>query len=328
MLRYWVMRTDRDVQAFIWEEIRAGRLRQGWGYQSDQDVRHIRTVARSERSKHQHRSWRGNRRMFADEHDSIQRGDVVVVPHVPRYRRWQIVRVTGPYYFEIDPSHEDYGHILPVELLTKERPVHPDEEAVPAGLRRTMRNQGRLWNIDRLADDVERVLAANEAEARIPVLDQRLGDMLDDLRAKHWERLKHHFGGAEFEKPCLRLLDAMYDDVEHTAGTQEQGADAICTLQDPLGVPQKLAVQIKMWGGPADDLRAVEQLQQAFEAYPDISGCVLLTTATSATDRFRLACRNLQTGVGIPVKVLLRDETLDLFIEHLPGLVGAGKRTE
>lgn len=114
----WMMRTNRYIADWIWSEVQAGRLRQGWGYQAKQELNLLRD--RRERGEPTDRdddwAW-PNRRMLSDEPDGMQIGDPVLVPHLPREWRWSVVRIAGPYRYGIDDEHHDYGHILPVETL-------------------------------------------------------------------------------------------------------------------------------------------------------------------------------------------------------------------
>jgi hypothetical protein len=143
----WMMRTDRTKAGWIWSEVRAGRLRQGWGYDPSQDLVLLRD--RRERgfamSRDEDWAW-PNRRMLADEPDGMQIGDLVLLPHLPDEWRWSVVRIRGAYRFEIDPTHHDYGHILPVEVVAENLrdPEVSDEirrmRAYPARLRRLSRS--------------------------------------------------------------------------------------------------------------------------------------------------------------------------------------------
>src|ERR1700733_13914618 len=118
MARYWVMRTDRNKIEFLSQELNEGRLRQGWGYSSEQDLNHIAaTLSRGEKLTHDQRlSWRGNRRILSTQRDGIQMNDLIVLPHLPKLGHWSVVRVTDPYWFAIDAVKGDYGHVLPVKL--------------------------------------------------------------------------------------------------------------------------------------------------------------------------------------------------------------------
>ena len=142
----WMMRTDRSRAGWLWSEVLAGRLRQGWGYQPKQDLVLLRD--RRERGEPMDRdddwAW-PNRRMLADEPDGMQVGDLVLLPHLPREWRWSVVRITGPYRYSIDPEVGDLGHILPVEVVAAD--LGDDQltdelcsmRAYPARLRRLSR---------------------------------------------------------------------------------------------------------------------------------------------------------------------------------------------
>ncbi|MGI8999108.1 MAG: hypothetical protein ACR2GO_05310 [Candidatus Limnocylindria bacterium] len=114
----WMMRTDRNNAEWLWSEVQAGGLRQGWGYAPAQELTLLRN--RRERGEPMTRdddwAW-PNRRMLSDEPDGMQIGDLVLLPHLPREWRWSVVRLTGPYRFEISSQHNDYGHILPAEVM-------------------------------------------------------------------------------------------------------------------------------------------------------------------------------------------------------------------
>jgi len=325
MARYWVVKTDRNNTDFIWSELQAGRLRQGWGYRADQDLKVIQELREkgSPLNGHQKRCWRGNRRMLKSEPNSVSEGDVVLTPHVPKHGLWSLCRVAGQYRFEIAAEKEDFGHVLPVEIVSKERPVNPYEEAVSARLRQTMRNQSRMWNIDGLSSEVDELLKALERGVPSDTLAERLPAILEGLKDAAWNALVHHYHGSEFERPCVLLLNELYDDalVEHTGGRGEQGADAICTYKDPLGIQYRVAVQIKMWEWDANWTRPLEQIRQAYEAHEHITGGVILSTSERVTDGFEERRQALEEELHIPIRVILRQELLGLFIEKLPHLV-------
>lgn len=326
--RYWVMRVDHANAAdFLRKELRAGRLRQGWGYQ---DAQNLETIAARKKkgaqlTDQQRDCWRGNRRMLPSEPDSIHQGDLILVPHLPTHRHWSVARVVGPYKFEIPPEHGDYGHILPVELLSSDQPVSFQAQVVAAELRETMRNLSRLWNIDHLGPHVEQIVRTLGTPAVIAggAEIDRLEAVLRDLEHQAWEKLRFHYHGATFEEPCVRLLEAIYGEgsVEHTGGKNENGADAICTYRDPLGIAHRVAVQIKMWEGDADWVRPLDQIRRAVDSYDGITSGVVLSTAERVTEKFEQARAKLEKELGLPVRVLLRAELLRLFIQHLPALV-------
>lgn len=330
MLRYWIMRVDHDHEPkFLWNELKAGRLRQGWGYQADQELSAIaaKKAKGGRLSGAQRDTWRGNRRMLPSEDDSIQERDIILVAHLPEYGRWSLVQVTGPYKFEIAKTG-DHGHLLPVKLLSGERGVGFHGRGVVAGLRQTMRTRSRLWNIDDLGPAVAAIVAALKAHPTAIVEDDATDGLLKVMNAldEHgWSLLKDHFQGGEFEKPCVRLLEALYADatVEHTGGPKEKGADVICSYLDPLGIPNRVAVQIKMWTGEAGWTRPLQQLKKAVESYDGITAGVLISTAVGGTKEFEAERNRLQEELGIPIHALWKKDVVRLFLRHLPDLVGA-----
>ena len=168
MTRYWALRTDQSRREFMWRELRDGRLRQGWGYRSDQDLELLARLRSrgSDLKVHQRDAWRGNRRLLPTEPGAVQVGDLVVFLHLPRYGAWSIARVTGGYRFEISEMPNavdgtpDYGHIRDVELLTGDALIDPERDAVSDGLRAAMRNRQRMWSIDPWGEEVERLAVA------------------------------------------------------------------------------------------------------------------------------------------------------------------------
>jgi len=323
--RCWGMRVDHwETSNLLWSELEAGRLRQGWGYQADQDVRLLSKLRAEGKSLNddQKSSWRGNRRLLATEDDAIQKGDLILVPHLPEYGVWSLVRVTGDYVFAVPDGATDFGHCLPVELISRRRPVQPNEPASSAPLRKAMKARQRLWNVDGFRTEVLALAEAVQRPGAAPSpVTAPLVEVLRAARTGAWEGLRKHFEGSSFEKPCVQLLEAIYrGEVEHTAGPSEQGADAICTYSDPLGIQQRVAVQIKMWEGEASWTRPLEQIRQAREAHELVTAGLVLSTATSVSPEFEGARRQLETELGIPVRVILRDELVELFLRHLPDL--------
>lgn len=273
--RYWVMRTDRTQTEYISTELRAGRMRQGWGYRQDLDLAELSGLVRSGQSlsSEQRAAW-GNRRLLPSEPNSVRDGDIVLLPNVPEYGRWFVSEVTDDEYrYEIPPEFGDYGHVRNVRLLNPDSPVNPYDEAVSALLRGTMRVPRRLWNIDRHEADVRTLLEVLEEGRSVGCAqsgEERLESAKDALKAHLWEQLERRFRGEEFEGPCGRLLDLLYEGVEYTAGSGENGADFICSYSDGLGVPHNVAVQVKMWTNElGDDLTAaLEQLKRAYCTIP------------------------------------------------------------
>ena len=81
--RYLVIRTDRTRRDFILRELEQSRLRQGWGWKRDHDLRLLAQQFRSRKlSDEEARVWR-NRRLLETEPDGLKKGDVIVIPSSP-----------------------------------------------------------------------------------------------------------------------------------------------------------------------------------------------------------------------------------------------------
>lgn len=166
MTRYWALRTDPARRLFFWNELQAGRLRQGWGYRPELNLERLAEVRQQggRLKKYEQDAWRGNRRLLPSQPDSMQVGNIVVLLHLPLYGVWSIARVIGGYRYEISTQGNDvdgtpdYGHIRDVELLTDERGVNPIQQGVSDSLRRAMRNRIRMWSIDVHGDEIDRLL--------------------------------------------------------------------------------------------------------------------------------------------------------------------------
>lgn len=324
MTNHWGLRIDRSQRSFFVNEMENGHLRQGWSYRPNQNLRVIQAARKANESldTDQQGTWRRVRRMLSDESDGIQVGDVIVVPHLHKYGTWSLIRVTGPYAFEI-PECGDYGHILPAKYAVPQQ-IDAFGAEVSAELRQSMKNQLPLWSLNRHGRVIEAIIrAANDGSlSEAPSEIERLQNALDTLSSALWDRMKHHYQASEFEQPCQRLLEQIFgaENVERRAGRSENGADFLCGHTDPFGTTHSVAVQVKMWEGSAEWKRPLGQIRQAYESYPFITSGIILTTATHEEPGFKQARGELENELGIRVRMICREELLSLFIKYLPDM--------
>ena len=150
------MRTDSENRALLLDELRQGRLRQGWGHHDDQDLRLLAKKRKlgEDFSAREQTAWR-NRAMLG-AHGGIQTGDVVLLPNLPSRGEFLLVEVTGPYRFkplilsgnfDVNRLGQDYGHILEVKKLDELRPIPFRDDRVHAGLRSSLTCRSRLWSL-------------------------------------------------------------------------------------------------------------------------------------------------------------------------------------
>jgi hypothetical protein len=163
--RYWAMRTSQHRTDYVWAEVKAGRLRQGWGWTEEQDLRRIaeRRRAKADLSPAELQAWRAHR-MLATESAGMRVGDLVVTQNLPRQGRISVCRVVGPYRFELpgDPYPEDLGHVLPVKLLVED--IDRWDGQVSEALRRAISLRPRLYEITPYGGDVEALLGLDDGD--------------------------------------------------------------------------------------------------------------------------------------------------------------------
>ena len=324
MPRYWVVRTDVSVaREVIVPSLDIGDLREGWAYRDDQDLNVIGPIVhengRDALNDHQKATWRRVQRFWPEHWDPIQSGDRIVLPKVPGWGRWRLVEAVGGYRFERHPDTGDHGHVLRVKTLLPE--VSSSNAAVGAGLQRTMRSQGPMWNIDSLGDEVERLLVAS-ADADVAVADDatvRLKGVLDDTLSALMDRLRRDFQANQLEEPVHRLLVQMFDGatVEKTAGAGEHGADFIVRERDRFDHERTTVIQLKDYAEVLSGDRALDQIREAHRWWAPVSAAVVVSTAAREAPDFAKARDELPEELGIPVTVVLGPQLASWFLANL-----------
>ena len=326
MPSYVVIRTSAQHREFVADELRQGRLRQGWGWEPSQDLRKLKSRIEAGESlpDWEQAAWR-NRGLL-----ELVVGDLIVMPNVPWYGVWSIANVAGePYAYEIPAAIGDLGHIVPVRPLLKTdgslAVVNPRNALVDARLRGTMRTMRRMWRIDWLGEAVNALVKAiregvDVGEETEP--GQIHAAFLDNVRrgamSEVARQLDRFYRGAEFEALLVHLLGEIYgrDAIEHVAGPTEAGVDLIVTAREPLGVAFRVGVQAKRYRGTHHDTYALDQVQHALEQHR-LHGLVVLTSAERLSAEFEAQLRDLQEKLHVDVQCWTLEELTRLVMEHV-----------
>lgn len=322
--RYWVVRTDVTVvDDVIVPSLDLGDLRQGWAYRDDQDLSIIGPIVRDHGrdalNDHQKATWRRAQRFWPEHWEPVQAGDRIVLPKVPGWGRWRLVEAVGGYRFERHPSTGDHGHVLRVKTLVPE--ISSSNAAVSAGLQRTMRSQGPMWNVDGLGEDIEHLLKASAA-TDVAIADDatvRLRGVLDHTLAALIGRLRRDFRSNQLEEPVHRLLREVFDGatVEKTAGSGEHGADFIVRERDRFQHERATVIQLKDYEEVLSGERPLAQVREACSWWAPVSAAVILSTAAREDGDFAKARDELAEELGIPVTVVLGDQLARWFLANL-----------
>lgn len=321
-MMYWAMRTSRDTlqsRKFVTDELSKGCLRQGWGYHPSQDLRHIHdawrdkvplTPIQNDASRH----WR-----MADGHpdDYMNVGDVVLVPNMPLDGLFTLCRITGGYGFEIPSDVGDFGHFRSVEVLTPHG-VANEHELVDAGLRRSLRYQGRLWRVSPYSDCLQAIIesgrppedlaqgvtAAGRADSLVAELvAEPINLMADQLATK----LHQHLQSAEWETGILSALEPLFPaTVRHTGGRNERGADLEVIISNPFDDRNDwiVPIQIKDHQG-VEGASVLSQLEQAYltrsaSGRGSVIAVVLLVTDAEPSSELQQEMSRLSDEYGVP----------------------------
>lgn len=293
MANYWGYRIDTNYIDFFNNELHAGRLRQGWGWEDGQDLR---------RMKVDDSAW-GNCRMF----NEVKRGDRLLVPRLPNWDSVAVVEATEDwnvgYQYEIDENLGDYGHIFPAILICSFNRYSPD---VSAGIRSTLHNRGRFWNINYLAEDIERIVNSTRREEYQNSESRLLGVFEGVFKSNFnagifsdnlYDGMRDNFQAAEWEEALVSGLKELFPSsvftIERTGGRAEvnHGTDILIRFSPPILEKNYLiAMQVKDYDGVVDFNGIVEQINRAnyWNNETDILiGKVLIVTGNIEDDNRR-----------------------------------------
>jgi hypothetical protein len=329
---YWASRPDSSRLDYFWSELKAGRLRQGWGYHPSQDLRLVQKKELKDRTSEEADTNR-HRHMLGGS-DGWQLGDVVLVPNLPERGMFSLVEVIGPYDFQIS-DHEDYGHMRSVRLLTPNGVVN-SSQLVSSAIRSTLRTVSRTWNISALKEDIESLLSqagneeilqkSSEIQRTERVFRQTLSSAVAALQADFGKQLKTRLHAAEWEKVILAATRVRFPgaQVNHTGGPSERGADFEIELLNPFGgAPWIIVVQVKDYQGEvgaevADQLR--DAIQTRNEKKHDgfigrhVIAAILASTAAKPSAEFAAECRKIEDDLRVPVTVIYGNELMELIL--------------
>jgi hypothetical protein len=157
--------------------------------------------------------------MLSSAADGVQLEDWILLPNLSEAGSFLVAQVAGPYYYEwlslpeendIDGLGKDYGHVLPVRLITE----HGVNKIVDARIRSTLKAQRRMWNVDACGDALERLV--NQYNASGDFSTARSGK----ARFHTALELARSHAEEQFREPLGPALDSYFQAISVTAGAQ------------------------------------------------------------------------------------------------------------
>lgn len=267
--RYFGFRVDStstDKCNFFFEEIKQGRLRQGWGYEEGQNLLN-QTVDKGANR---------NKSML-----NVKCGNILLIPHIPSYHEVTVVEATDDwrmgYQFEINQKYGDYGHIFPVRYLCQ---FNRYNVYVDACIRSSLRNPSRFWQLNYECDDsVENLLniapqdlisASSYSERLKASLDDAYSEIEATLKEKVHNKFVNNFQAAEWEFALLEGLKLLYPEpyfyIEHVGGKSEKdhGADLLIHIPSICSkIEYIIAIQIKDYKSSFNIRNVINQINKA-----------------------------------------------------------------
>ncbi|MCY4406461.1 MAG: restriction endonuclease [Rhodospirillaceae bacterium] len=300
---FTIFRTDEN-DGWLFEELIAGRLRQGWGAPGfgllDPDGAR---VEKTDWEQAYRSHWNGDPspKRFAILSRMLEMGigDVVVVPKMPESNQLTVARVASGYRFEHDGELEDFRHVVHVKPQSiRTFDYRADEDAyLVSGLFARANHRSAVSACGNPANPahVEAVLRLmkrpsctssmpREALSRAAI-DDVLKEAAESLRAriKGWngqrfeEAVRQAFRDQGYEEKSRRRFDG-------------QGGDADMVVAPPANphsmfLPGEIAVQVKWKQGlDEDDEQAVRQIVDWAESQGSDAVKYVISSASEFTE--------------------------------------------
>ena len=310
--RYWGYRiATSNINFFRDELVNHGRLRQGWGYDESQNLKNFKASEDS-----------GARRNFSI-FNNVKKGDILLVPRLPNWSSVAIVKATDNfkegYRFGIPNEQGDFGHIFPAKFI---KSFSRDNMHVDSAIRSSLRNPARFWNMDYLAESIDKLIKCEEnlgADSLSDRVDSFVGTIFEDSEIKHkiYEKFNEKFEATEWEHVFVEGLKCLfpYYNIERTGGKGEEkhGTDIKITIPGLLSErPYVIALQIKDYEGKVET-DPLSQLSKAENWWSDentiLIDKILVVTKADKSDNEQL----LKIAKGKNITVLMGNDVKELL---------------
>lgn len=309
----WFWNINASYRGLFWSEIQAGRLRQGWGYREELDLRTLKAKrdGGGVLEAWEQVAWDRCKHML----ERISEGDLVVVKNVPNHGSFVILEVLpGGYRYEPSPT-DDFQHCLPCKIAAG--PFEKNWEIVPAPLVAALDREQNPIRVTYKHSATVVALSKEEVgdpeSQRANTLRESVTDWRSQLAGHLKELLRNRLRHRSTEELVGLLLRKHFgDDVRWTAGPSEKGADFIAEVSTGLGQTVRLAIQVKMHWGADWDLQGLQQLEQAFVEHQVQQG-LLVSMADEMGDNVRAKLKELEKRYD--VRILHGDELYERLLE-------------
>ena len=319
---YWGYRIDVKNQDFFFKELEQGRLRQGWGYAENQKLPDTKDS-----------DARKNLSMY----NNVKKGDILLIPRLPDWGSVAIAEAAEDwnnkekgYKFEIaklDDGNEDYGHIFPANYIGC---FNRHGKDVSGNIQSTLKARNRFWNINRLSEDVEKIIqnlennkisvSVNESiENIISEEMETYLKLLNEFSETIYKKYDDKFKAADWEKVLKNILEKIYPSeyiVENIGGIKEEkhGTDISITIP---GIFENyvIAIQIKNYKDVVNNIDTIIEQINKSEEYEwsnnrKLIDKILIITSAKKKDNLNLVEKCQEKNI----KVIFSEELKKLIL--------------
>lgn len=256
---YWGYRIDVKNQDFFFKELEQGRLRQGWGYDKNQELPDTKDSGAKK-----------NLSMYKN----IKKGDILLIPRLPDWgsvaiaeatEDWNVKDKKKGYRFEIDDEKKDFGHIFPGRYIGC---FNRHGKDVSGNIQSTLKARNRFWNISRLSEDVEKIMKNLEGNKESTSVIENIKNIVSE-KVKTYFDLKEccdrivdeynkKFTASQWEEVLKNVLEKIYPEyeIEKTGGMKEEehGTDVLVNVPGiSISESYNIAIQVKNYEGEISD---------------------------------------------------------------------------
>jgi len=305
---------------FVSASVHRGTSRFGWSWFDDANLNLLKNKNWEDMTNDEKDVWSKSGFLL-----DIIKDDWIVHINTPKWGECSAAQVIEPYYFDQEPTENDYRHCIRVDqksVIEFERNnpnIHPL-------VSRKLKLRGRFWRIyceDEFFQSINNlknnaVNLHNESKGTFFLKKELSGPLKDITALIH----KNHDGKnlEGFMAAVLEKVPFVENVIENGSGWgTDYGADLIVEYRSGLPVSglekiEKIVVQIKSYKDEHWETNAVDQIKTGIIQYEADAG-LLISTAT-ATEQLQEAIDKLSTEIQKPVALLAGKDVAKFVMKY------------
>lgn len=247
-VHFWGYRIRNDLAEYFWDELDQGRLRQGWGYEEEHNLK---------KESIMDDGARRNKPIY----EKVKKGDYLIIPHLPSYDYVTIAQATDDfdkgYRFSID-KYGDFGHIFPAKCC---RYFIKSNINVGANIKSTLKCISRFWNADQCEEEISNILDKEQEELHDGSnISQKVNKAINEIFDEEsfaealFNNLRGRFNASDWEFVLCEGFKKILPSnvvVETTANREEikHGCDLFIRIPGIFETTYVIAIQVKDYKG-------------------------------------------------------------------------------